>query len=325
MSASTTAVAPPAVGGDRVAPKTMLALSIVEAKRLLRHPVLLAGAALGAWLSIQPWLNGEPAQDWDTQSYEIYLIFWAPLYFAVLIVANTAALRERETTTAEMFRSAPARYSERTLALLVAGLAPTGLAAVLAAIQLRMIAHAGGITAGDQLVRLTPSVIEMALVPATTATSFAFGVALARTVRSRAFGAILAGIATYILFAGFWAFYWFPGYFLAPYATPIRTIDLGQELTVGELTRAHMLSAPSYEEAHWRVLVRDVDLVGWHNVYLIGLALLLAGYAVWRSGRYRRVRWLLLPGVALTIGGLALHMATLGGPFDWWGPLHGLE
>jgi hypothetical protein len=199
LNVSRAVLAPPVVSTrapDRVTPATMLALSIAEAKRLLRHPVLLAGAALGAWLSIRLWQQGEPVQDWETQNYTIFLLGWAPLYLAAFIVANTAALRERETTTAEMFRSTPTRYAERTLALLAAGLAPTTLAAMLAAIQLGTIAHAGGITVGNQLVQLTPTVVEMALVPATTATSFAFGVALARTVRSRAFGAILAGIAT---------------------------------------------------------------------------------------------------------------------------------
>jgi hypothetical protein len=307
-----------------VAPKIVLVLSIVEAKRVLRHPVLLAGVAFSAWLSIRPWLGGEPVTDYETQNYETFLIYWAPLYFAAFIVANTAALRERETTTAEMFRSAPARYSERTLALLAAGLVPATLAAILAAIHRSVIAHAGGITVGNQFVRLTPTVVEMALVPATAAAAFASGVALARTVRSRTFGAILAAVATYMFFLMFWAFNWFPGYFLAPYATSLHTVDLGQQLTTSELTRAHMLSAPSYYEADWQVLVRDIHLVGWHNVYLLGLALLLSAYAVWRSGQDRRVRWLLLAGAILTIGGLVLHMAAFGSPFDWWQTLPGL-
>jgi hypothetical protein len=326
MNASAAVLAPAPVAPDQVAPKTMLALSLAEAKRLLRHPVLLAGAALAAWLCLQPWLRGEPVQDWETQNYEMFPIYWAPLYLAAFIAANTAALRERETTTAEMFRSTPTRYGERTLALLAAGLVPTTLAAVLAAIQLGVIAHAGGITVGIQAMQLTPTVVEMALVPATTAAAFAAGVALARTIKSRAFGAILAAIAIYICFLGFWVFAWFPAWFLAPYATSLRSVDLGQDLTVDELANMQMVNAPSYhEEARWQVLVRDIHLVGWHNVYLIGLALLLAAYAMRRSGRDRRVYWLLLPGAALTIGGLALHMATLGGPFDWWSPLHGLE
>jgi hypothetical protein len=326
MSASTTAVALPIVEADRVAPATILALSLAEAKRLLRHPVLLVGATLAAWLSIRSWGHGESVQDWETQNYTIFLLTWAPLYLAVFIAANTTALRERESTTAEMFRSTSTRYSERTLALLAAGLVPTALAVVLAAIQLGIIAHAGGITVGNQAVQLTPTVVEMAIVPATTAVAFTLGVALARTVRSRAFGAILAGTATYVFFAGFWLFYWFPGYFLAPYSTSLRTVDLGQDLTVDELTGLQIVNAPSYhEEARWQVLVRDTHLVGWHNVYLIGLALLLAAYAVRRSGRDRRARWLLLAGATLTISGLALHMTTLGGPFTWWGSIHGLE
>jgi hypothetical protein len=322
---STTELAPPRVALDRVPPKTILALSIAEAKRLLRHPVLLAGAALGSWLSIQPWLHGEPIQDWPTQNYEVFLISWAPLYVAAFIAANAAALRERETTTAEMFRSTPTRYTERTIALLAAGLAPTTLAAMLAAIQLGAIAQAGGITVGNQLLSVIPSAVEMALVPATTAVAFACGVALARTIRSRVFGVTIAAVGTYVFFVMFWLSVWMPAYFLTPYATSLRAVGLGQELVVGDLTKLQIVNAPvyDYDWSRWSVVIRDVDLVGWHNVYLIGLALLLSAYAVRRSGRDWRVRRLLLPGVALTIGGLALHMANFGGPFDW-GWVHGL-
>jgi hypothetical protein len=330
MSVSSTAggaVADPVVTTERVGPQTMLALSIAEGKRVLRHPVLLAGAALAALLSIQPWLGGEPAQDWETQNYMTFLLGWAPLYFAAFIAANTAALRERETTTAEMFRSSPTRYSERTLALMAAGLVPTALAAALAATQLSVIAEAGGITVGDQLVRVTPTVVEMALVPAITAAAFASGVALARTVKSRAFAAILGVVTIYALTLMFWVFGWFPGYFLIPYATSLRRLDLGENLTVDELTKTHGLGAPIYDAGtgHWSVLVRDIATVGWHNVYLTGLALLLTAYAIWRSGHDRRIRWLLLPGAVLAAGGLALHMTAMGGPFAWWDLVHGLE
>jgi hypothetical protein len=314
----------PTTAPDRVAPTTLLALSIAEAKRLLRHPVLLAGAALAAWLSLRLWGHGEPVQDWETQNYTIFLLTWAPLYLAAFIAANTAALRERESTTAEMFRSAPTRYSDRTLALLAAGLVPTALAAVLAAIQLGVIAHAGGITLGNQAVQLTPTAVEMALVPATTAAAFTAGVALARTIKSRAFGAILAAAGIYMFFVMFWVFGWFPAWFLAPYATALRPVDLGQDISANDLARWPVIRSPETYDSHWYAIVREIGIVGWHNVYLIGLALLLAAYAVWRSGRDRRVGWLLLPGAALTIGGLALHMATFGGPFDWGAGVHGL-
>jgi hypothetical protein len=321
------AAADPVVTTHRVAPQTMLAISIAEGKRLLRHPVLLAGAALGAVLSIQPWLGGEPAQDWETLNYLTFLLGWAPLYLAAFLVANMAALRERETTTAEMFRSYPTRYAGRTLALLAAGLVPTGLATALAAIQLSVIAQAGGIAVGDQLVPLTPTVVEMAWVPTTTAAAFASGVAVARAVRSLAFSAIIAAVTTFIFFIMFWAVSWFPVYFVTPYATSLRALDLGEHLTGDELTKTGVLSGPSYDTGsdHWSVVVRDIATVGWHNVYLIGLALLLAAYALRRSGRDPRVRWLLLAGTVFAIGGLTMHMATLGGPFVWWELVHGLE
>jgi hypothetical protein len=258
-------------------------------------------------------------------NYETFLLPWAPLYLAAFITANTAALRERETTTAEMFRSTPTRCRERTLALLAAGLIPITLATVLAAIHLSVIAQTGGITVGNQAVKLTPTVAEMALVPATTAAAFASGVALARTVRSRTVGVVFGAITTWLTLM-FWVFAWFPAYFLAPYTTSLRSVGLGQDLTVDELTNLQTVNAPSYhEEARWQVLVRDTQLVGWHNLYLIGLALLLAAYAVRRSGRLRRARWLLLPGAMLAMGGLARHMAAMGGPFAWWDLVHGLE
>jgi hypothetical protein len=112
------------------------------------------------------------------------------------------------TNTAHASRPVKAPgYRERTLALLGAGLVPTALGTALAVVHLAVIADAGGITVN--YVPVTPSVAEMAQVPAITAASFAAGVAVARTIKHRAAGLLWGAIATY-LFLGFWMLPWFP-------------------------------------------------------------------------------------------------------------------
>jgi hypothetical protein len=226
-----------------------------------------------------------------------------------------AALRERETSTAEMFSAAPIGYRERTLALLAAGLVPTALAGALAALQLGVIVDAGGITVYDM--RLTPSVIEMGLVPAITATSFASGVALARTIRSRTVGVVWGAVATYTLFLMYWVLAWFPASFVHPYSTALRAVDLGTTRPAVEWTKDLLpmdLLPPDPWHPNWWTVERDVGIVGWHIAYLAGITLLLAAYAVRRSGPERRVRWMVVSGAVLTIAGLALQMAAFGIP-----------
>jgi hypothetical protein len=222
-----------------------------------------------------------------------------------------AALRERETTTAEMFRASPVGYGERTVALLAAALVPTVLAAVLAAVQLIVISDAGGITVHRNL--LTPSVIEMALVPAITGISFISGVAVARTILSRAAGAVGGALATLILFYLYWVLAWFPASFLHPYATALRTVDLGTRLTAAERKQWDWMPPTEWRQ-NWWAIERDIGIVGWHIVYLAGAMILLAAYAVRRSGHDRRVRWIVVSGSVLVVGGLTLQMAALGYP-----------
>jgi uncharacterized membrane protein len=289
----------------------VLTLAVAEGKRLLLNPALLAGAALGVALAILPWLNGEPKQTWLAENYEQLTLYWAPLFFGAFLAANLAALRERETTTAELFRASPVGYCERTLALLGAVLVPTVLSAVLVWVQLSVISDAGGITV--HRTRLTPSVIEMALVPTITAISFISGVAVARTIRSRTVGAVGGAFATFLLFYMYWLLNWLPAYFLHPYSTALRTVDLGTSLAAGERQQWDPIP-PDEWHPNWWAIERDVSLVGWHILYLAGVALLTSAYAVRRSGRDRRVRWMLVAGAVLTILGMTMQIAAFGLP-----------
>lgn len=303
---------PPALGVQptQAARTTIVTLSVIEGKRLLRNPVLLVGAALGVALAILPWLGGEPTQGFGSANYEQFTTLWAPLYLGAFVAANLAALRERATATAEMFRASPVAYGERTLSLLAAAVVPTAIAAVLSALQLGLIASVGGITVYGR--PLMPSIIEMALVPAITATSFISGVALARVIGSRTFGVVWAALATFTLFFMYWLFAWFPASFVRPYSTALRAVDLGTAITPGERQQWNPIP-PNEWHANWWAIERDVGIVGWHITYLAGVTLLLAAYAVRRSG-HRRVRWMHLSGAALAVAGLTLQIVAFGFP-----------
>lgn len=307
----------------RVGRRTILALAAAEATRLARDPLLLLAAILSAVLAIAPWLDGHPHQAWSTQTYTHLAGFALPLYFAAFVVANLAATRERESTTAETFRSTPTRPAERTVALLLAGIVPVGITTAIATAQLAFIASAGGIEVGDQaaFVTVTPTLIEALLAPAITATAYTGGLAVARTVQSPAVGVVTGGAATYLLTFLYWMYGWFPGYFLAPYATALRRIDLGRDVSPTESSTWDMLHAPNAYDPNWYGITREVDRLGWHIVYLVGIATLLAAYAIRRSGRDPRAAWLLGAGLALTITGVALQLITHRGPFPWLGDI----
>jgi hypothetical protein len=71
---------------------------------------------------------------------------------------------------------------------------------------------------------------------------------------------------------------------------------------------------PTEWRQNWWAIERDIGIVGWHIVYLAGAMILLAAYAVRRSGHDRRVRWIVVSGSVLVVGGLTLQMAALGYP-----------
>jgi hypothetical protein len=265
-------------------------LAAAEGRRMARNPLLLAAVAVGLLFCL-PWLDGEPHQDWSTENYSLIALFGLPVYFAAFVLGNLAALRERPSTTAEMFSTVPTDYAHRTRAILLAGIAPIAASAlVIAAFEL-LVLRAGGITADGTKLRPTP--FELALVPAITASSFAAGVAVARTIRSRVIGVILGTILSPVVFI-YWAFSWFPAYFLAPYTSGLRHTSVG-------------------------LIIREPDRVAWHVAYLLGVAALFAGYALRRSGKDPQVRHLLVIGGLLVVAGLVGQMVVHGGPFPWGG------
>jgi hypothetical protein len=176
-----------------------------------------------------------------------------------------------------------------------------------------VINGAGGVTVYGEL--LTPSLIEMALMPAITATCYASGIALARMIKSRTAGVLWGAFATFTLFYVGWIFLWFPAYFLAPFSTSLRAVSLGTTISADERQQWDPIPPDAYHPTWWAI-DRDIGIVGWHIAYLAGVTLLLSAYAVRRSGPDRQVRWMAVSGAVLTITGLALQMVAFGLPLN---------
>lgn len=318
-----TLTVPAARSGARTArPRSPLtALARVESRRLLRSPVLLASGVLAAYASWSGWWDGrEPAQDWGTQNYDALFLGAVPLYLAAFLVAGAAALRERGVTTAELFRTTPVPWADRTQALLLAGLVPAALAAVVALGEWALIRRAGGVTLGmppDTAV-VQPTLLEALHVPVLAFAAFCAAVALARTVRSRAVGAVLGTFGTVAFLLAEWAWQWFPAVLLAPADTALRRPVLGPEVDAAESARYSVLLPPDQYTPSWSGLERDLLLSGGHTLYLLGIAVVLAAYAVRRSGGDRRTRRGLAAGLVLAGAGLGLQLVALDGAYTWW-------
>jgi hypothetical protein len=181
MSAAAVDTRPPAlavpVSGDRR--RAMLALARVEAVRLLRHPLVIAGALL----FIGPWAVGQLTgtgdrypvlQDADAAAQFVAMLL---LGGAALVAANLAALRAHRHRASAMFDVLVLPDPWRTGGFLLAVLPLGAVAAALAGLRIAVLAASPG-AAGR------PSPWELLLYPAVVLLLGAAGVLLARFVRS---------------------------------------------------------------------------------------------------------------------------------------------
>jgi len=145
----------------------VLALARLEGRRLLRHPFILAAAALLSVVFVLL-LTGD-----DTEAEYGWWLFvpYFPFPAAVLVAVNLAALRERRDGTAEMYDSLPTPAPARTAAHLVSLAWAVAAAAALVAIGVIVF-----MSKGNPL----PNVAQATTTPALVLVCGALGLALAR-------------------------------------------------------------------------------------------------------------------------------------------------
>ncbi|TWD80809.1 hypothetical protein FB561_1902 [Kribbella amoyensis] len=241
-----------------VAPQTggaVFALTRIEAVRLLRHPVvLLALVALAAWWLL-PWILGTAQNSFPVLHEQDQATAFPAMVvgFAALVAANRAVLRAHRHGTEELYgvrlvprwgRTAAHLLAVVPLAVLVSGAA---------------IAHVAALSTVPAAVgRVNPA--ELATAPALVLLLGASGVLLGRLVRSPA-GAPLAVVL--LLFGSF------AGDIIRASADgSARWLGLvGLQLGNEQAFTPDLLARPA----------------GWHALYLVGLALFVAGAVLLRD------------------------------------------
>jgi hypothetical protein len=300
-------------------PATLRALAGTEIRRAARNVALWLGAAAYLGLAGSRWVPGEePRQAWASENYLVWDWPAAFLYMAAFLVANYVALRERPSTTAELFVNTPAGRWERTAALLAAAVVPAMLGLLAQLGYLALILRAGGITVGDEpyTVSWQPTPVEVLAVPMAAALAWVAGVAMARTMRSRAVGAVVGIVGAYLI-AGVWLWYWLPGFFVAIIRTSLVVHDLGPEPAAEELARWPAVDLPDRAGLAAQGIDRDVPLFVGHFAFLVALFVALSGWALVRSGSDRRGRWLLAVGGAAVIVAIGGQSLILDAPSDF--------
>ncbi|HLS39677.1 MAG TPA: hypothetical protein VK038_02820 [Ornithinicoccus sp.] len=231
----------------------VLSLARQEGRRLLRHPVMLAGLTL--YLGLAVWgLVTDPSPR-TSLSILTYLPSFGPGVFGIL-AANLLASRDARAGSTEVLSPAPARAQERVLAQCLACLAPTLL------VLGTTLVLWGGLTALGRW-EDAPALGHLLQGPLTVAGGTLLGVALAVWAPFRATGVVALVV---MVMANLW---------------------------LGGRDDGGMLFGPMVDWAAWGAFHQDrwVGFVpgdpGWHAVYLAGLGLAAAAGAVVRVAERR--------------------------------------
>lgn len=171
----------------------MLALARVEARRLLRHPVTIAGLLLFLGPMVYQWVSGGANrfpvlhdEDWSKQ-----FIGLLTLGGAALVAANLAALRAHRHGTAAQYGVLVLPHAWRTGAFLLAVVPFAGIVALLVVVRIGLLALLPS-AAGR------PNPAELAVYPAVVLLLGALGVLLARVLRTAVLAPlVLLGIVVF--------------------------------------------------------------------------------------------------------------------------------
>ena len=274
-------------------------LARIETIRSLRRASIWIGFVLTiASLSIT-------SVDWSSGSYTEHLPQgFMPIVLGTLIASFRMGRRDAEHDVSE---AAPIDIDQRTLARLYSIAVPTALTMVLVvglAVGSRI---EGGFWLGDG-VRRTDNALhtpgELIQMPLVVALVGVLGIALGRSRPKRAMvGVIVAGALVFTMFPGYWIWNIPPAHVVAPVQSQPLYIDLEPGTTIEATPVGWFVDEPNSGEVPVRELVHQPTALA-HDVYLLGLVVLVAGFAL----RGRRGRWARLGGAALAVGGVLVQL-----------------
>jgi hypothetical protein len=272
-------------------------LARIEGLRMLRHPMPWVGLALCGW-----WLQGALANDWSSAVYEGVLTSLTPLFLGISLAAASAFGREHVAVCDE----APMEPPRRSLARLLGGLPLVALAAVVVGSGALWLWGRGGMALGDEpghtehAYYSLPELLQPVLL---AVLAVALGAAVVHVVRHR----LVAWIVLFLTWFLVGGAYWMLQSGAARWVTPLQVqpvrVDVGAYgADPATVPSSWLLAQPDAYQDHWERLVVSPWLAAWHDLFLVGLVLVLVGVAV--PGRWRR---------ALLAAGLVVAVLGVGG------------
>lgn len=265
-------------------------LARAEAWRLVRHPIVLIGLALSMAEAVAASLT-DPVQAGDLRFTFLSGSAHWPLAVGAFLAANLLALRSRRHGTAELEDTTVTPSGVRTAALLTASLSACLLGVVLSAVTFVLFGAADGVPVRlqDGFVSRPMHPFELLQGPLVVLVMSLLGIVLGRWLPTRAVGPLMLVPAVIGFFHSTWRFSG-EGWRFSPlmvHEEPLRWVQV----------------TPS---SGYSVLAGfDVAGLGWHLVYLVGVAVLLGAAAVARTERSSRLTALAAVGaVVAAVGGV---------------------
>ncbi|MBW3663401.1 MAG: hypothetical protein KY469_09910 [Actinobacteria bacterium] len=271
--------------------RTVLALGRVEAWRLVRHPFLLAGTALAAFVFVIG--RGESGAPSPGDRYYILTVMIPILVaYPTLLAANLGALRTRRAGTGELFAATPIPAGGRTMGHLAALPAVVGILVLLwlGSVLTHQVWDGLPVAFPDGVRPRVPTLPEFLQAPLAILALGAVGVALARWVPS-----VAATLLVLVVMV--------PGFVLQSWGVLDPWAPLFDPAIPGEWIETGA-DGSGYSIIHGF----DLAALAWHEVYLAGVAALFGGLALLRDGWRRGPVMLLLAGVAATATGGVLQV-----------------
>lgn len=297
MTSSTLTVAPP-IGTSSGTP--FWSLVRLEAARVLRHPAPWAAAA--GWLAVVVLvLRGEPR--WPTAPYTEITAATALLGLGISVATTGVGVRGRIRLAEE----APLPEDRRALARLLGGLALVGPVAVLVALGALALRATGGVRMYIEpgtVTEANPSVPELLQPVAVAVVAVALGAVAGHLLR-HVLPATVALVVVWF-FAG--PAYWTSNGPVLRWLTLVQVQPLDvwaapPTTDPATLPDEWVLQAPGIYQDFWARITFSPGLAVGHDVYLVGLALVLAAVAV--RGRTRGI--LLLAGALTAAAGVLVQ------------------
>ena len=175
-----------------MARRSLIALAGVEARRLVLHPLVLAGAALSVLA-----VAAGAQRDGQAQSFLLMGVAVLPLALGTFVAANLAALRSVRAGADELLDTLPQDVRTRTGAQLLALLAAVPMAVALLAVAYLIFGAGDGLIISQHGARRVPALAELAQGPLLVLALGAFGVFLGRVLPVAQLAALLVVVIVF--------------------------------------------------------------------------------------------------------------------------------